>query len=137
MSVSSGGGAHLVANNNPVTAAGVEEKEEIQRERIEHALLHHAYHLPGTTSWFADLWQYLSNNHPLLGICCHHPHHPLPSHLRAAALLGSIFFGLVVTNIIYLAFVFSDGGAEVYDKSYAELETNKTKTGLDLSLIHI
>jgi hypothetical protein len=66
-----------------------------------------AYHLPGN-SWSEDWFQYFSNNHPLFGICCHHPLHPITFRMRIVNLFGSIVVGLAVTNIIWLWFIFSD-----------------------------
>jgi hypothetical protein len=44
-----------------------------------------------------------------------------------ATLIGSVLFGLVITNFIYLAFVFTQTN---YDRQYVELRTNATRTGL-------
>ena len=63
-----------------------------------------AYHLPGN-SLFADWLQYMLNNHPLLGICCHHRLHPLKTRQRCVILMGSFAFGVAITNICYLWFV--------------------------------
>jgi hypothetical protein len=73
----------------------------LDRERIIPALGWRAYHLPGNT-WMEDYCQYLANNHPLFGICCHHPLHPVKFSHRILNLTGSIVFGLAVTNIIWL-----------------------------------
>ena len=99
--------------------------EEIEeRERIVAALSEHAYHLPGNTSWTQDLWQYLTNNHPVIGICCHHKYHFLQAGPRVAALIGSVCFGLIITNVVYLIFVFTDS-----DSVYVEWKTDATRTG--------
>jgi hypothetical protein len=63
-----------------------------------------AFHLPGN-SWCQDWIQYMTNNHPVFGICCHHPLHPIGSCTRVVALLGSIIFGLALTNLFYLFFL--------------------------------
>lgn len=78
-----------------------------------------------------DLWQHLANNHPVVGICFHHKYHPLKAGIRVATLIGSVLFGLAVTNIIYLAFVFSKADA---DKEYANYRTNATRTGINEDL---
>ena len=98
---------------------------EAEGDTIVSLLLQHAYHLPGN-SWGEDLWQYLTNNHPVFGIWCHHKLHPLKAGVRYASLIGSIFFGLALTCFIYTAFVFSK---QDYDKQYIELRTNVTRTG--------
>lgn len=115
------------------------EKKEQERAEAEEAreraefvppLLMHAYHLPGY-NWKQDWWQYLANNHPLFGIWCHHRHHPLKAGVRIASLFGSALFGLALTNIIYLAFVFTQTDP---DKEYIVLTTNITQTGLQADL---
>jgi hypothetical protein len=90
-------------------------------------LLMRSYHLPGY-SYGHDLWQFLINNHPVFGICCHHPLHPVKSWMRVAALIGSIMMGLAITNIIYLAFVFTD---QDYNKAYVAVPFNQTYTHND------
>ena len=105
-----------------------EEYTEEEHQNIASLLLMHAYHLPGN-SWTQDLWQYLTNNHPILGICLHHRLHPLSWKMRVAYLIGSILFGLALTNIVYLVFVFVSED-DAFDKEYITLETNATRTGL-------
>ncbi|CAJ1951964.1 unnamed protein product [Cylindrotheca closterium] len=65
-----------------------------------------AYHIPGNT-WFQDWRQFMRNNHPLFGICLHHKLHPIKSCTRMIALCGSILFGLVMTNIFYLFYLWN------------------------------
>lgn len=65
-----------------------------------------AYHIPGN-SWFQDWRQFMCNNHPLFGIFLHHKLHPIKSCTRVIALVGSILFGLVMTNIFYLFYVWN------------------------------
>ena len=108
------------ASSNNNNAVAVTE----ERERIIAALSEHAYHLPGNTSWMQDLWQYLTNNHPVIGICCHHKYHFLRAGPRLVALIGSVCFGLIITNVVYLIFVFTDS-----DSVYVEWKTNATRTG--------
>eukprot|EP00977_Amphora_coffeiformis_P010904 scaffold2576_cov175-Amphora_coffeaeformis.AAC.8 len=57
----------------------------------------------------------VANNHPLLGICCHHPRHPIRTPMRLLNLFASIVFGLLLTNMIWLFFVLSDD----YDSDHA------------------
>jgi hypothetical protein len=63
-----------------------------------------AYHLPGNDVC-ADWLQYMLNNHPVVGICCHHRLHPLKTRQRFIILIGSFAFGVAVTNVIYLWFI--------------------------------
>ena len=65
-----------------------------------------AYHLPGNT-WCQDWRQYMTNNHPVFGICCHHPLHPIGACTRIVALIGSVIFGLALTNFFYLFFLWN------------------------------
>jgi hypothetical protein len=65
-----------------------------------------AYHIPGN-SWGQDWRQFMANNHPLFGIFLHHKLHPIKSCTRIVALIGSIVFGLVLTNIFYLFYVWN------------------------------
>jgi hypothetical protein len=70
------------------------------------ALALRCYHLPGYSC--CDDWlQYFQNNHPIFGICCHHRLHPIGFQSRLLLLIGSITFGLSVTNIIFLWFYYS------------------------------
>ena len=50
----------------------------------------------------------MRNNHPLLGICCHHRLHPLRLGQRCVILIGSIAFGLAATNTVYLYYIYKD-----------------------------
>jgi hypothetical protein len=80
---------------------------ERESSRTIPALALRAYHLPGN-SWCDDWVQYFANNHPLFGICCHHRLHPVTAKWRLIHLVGSIVFGLAVTNIIWLWFIVND-----------------------------
>jgi hypothetical protein len=64
-----------------------------------------SYHLPGN-SFCQDWFQYFANNHPIFGICCHHKNHPIGKRMRIINLFGSIVFGLCVTNVIWLSFLY-------------------------------
>lgn len=57
-------------------------------------------HLPGN-DWKADWIQWFRNNHILFGICLHHRLHPVEWWERCLALIGSISFGLIATNLVY------------------------------------
>ncbi len=63
-----------------------------------------AYHLPGN-GLCRDWFQYMLNNHPIIGICCHHRLHPLKTGQRFIILLGSFAFGVAITNVCYLWFI--------------------------------
>jgi hypothetical protein len=77
---------------------------QFDQEKTIPALALRSYHLPGNESWCDDWRQYFSNNHPVLGICLHHPLHPIRFRMRLVILFGSIVFGLACTNVIWLWF---------------------------------
>ncbi|CAB9496657.1 expressed unknown protein [Seminavis robusta] len=108
-------------------------EERKERDAVVPYLLMHAYHLPENHTWRQDMWQYLTNNHPIFGICLHHRFHPLSWKIRVVTLLGSMLFGLALTNIIFLLFVFTDQD-ETFEMSVFEFETNLTRTGLNSDL---
>lgn len=89
-------------------------EEELAR-RIVPKLAARSYHLPGY-NLRQDWLQYMLNNHPLLGVCCHHRLHPLKMKQRFIMLLGSFAFGVAITNAIFLWFVGSgrDDKQEVF-----------------------
>jgi hypothetical protein len=62
------------------------------------------YHLPGNT-WRQDLVQYVTNNHPVFGICFHHRLHPLGAKTRVVALIGTLVFGLALTSFFELLYI--------------------------------
>jgi hypothetical protein len=99
-------------------------EEQNYRDTVIPLLLIRAYHLPNN-SYFQDLYQYMCNNHPVFGILLHHKYHPIQRTIRIISLIGSMLFGLAITNIIYLAFVFADTD---YDKAYVEV-TIDSETG--------
>jgi len=101
--------------------------EKAYRDAVIPPLLMRSYHLPGN-NWMQDWVQYMLNNHPFFGICFHHKYHPIKRNVRIFSFIGSALFGLAITNIVYLAFVFSDAD---YDKSYIEVSAgnNATLTG--------
>jgi hypothetical protein len=63
-----------------------------------------AYHLPNH-SYCQDFRQYLTNNHLVFGICCHHPLHPITTGTRIIALVGSMLFGVFLTNVCFLLYI--------------------------------
>lgn len=108
--------------SSTTTTLTPEERE--YRDTVIPLLLMRAYHLPNHT-YHQDLYQYMSNNHPIFGIFWHHKYHPVGRTIRIISLIGSMLFGLAITNIIYLAFVFADTD---YDKAYVEVNVN-SETG--------
>jgi len=65
-----------------------------------------SYHLPGN-NWLQDWWQFIFNNHPVFGICCHNAVHPIKACTRIVALVGTITFGLAITSAFYVFFVWN------------------------------
>jgi len=94
-----------------------------------------ACHLPGNNVC-QDWMQFIKNNHPVLGILCHHPLHPIRISQRIVNLIGSVAFGLTATNIVFLMHVYyetsmdevffrvslSGGGAEDPDITASDIE---------------
>ena len=108
--------------------------EEYERKVVP-KLASRSYHLPGNGFW-GDYSQYIRNNHPALGICCHSRLHPLKFKQRAVMLIASFACGISITNIIYLWFLnngWSDDEA-VFSINYAtrssESETYTVTNGL-------
>jgi hypothetical protein len=81
------------------------------------------YHLPGN-SWLQDWLQYMNNNHPVFGICCHNKLHPIGSKTRCVALVGTIIFGLALTNAFYLFYLWNPE----FDRTLATMVTNNGDT---------
>lgn len=77
------------------------EMEEAAHKEVVQAMAQRSYHLPNH-SYCADLCQYITNTHPLFGICCHHVDHPIGLGKRLIALFGSLLFGLTVSNIFFI-----------------------------------
>lgn len=114
-------------DDGEINQDGLTPEEREYKRLVIPALLNRAYHLPHN-NWCQDWMQYMTNNHPLFSICCHHRYHPISRATRIFALIGSVLFGLAITNIIYLAFVFTDSD---YDKAYVEIPANITNPQLD------
>lgn len=74
-------------------------------------LARRSYHLPGN-GWWSDWFQWLRNNHILLGICFHHPLHPLETWERCLFITASISFGLVATGTVYYLQLFHSSAME-------------------------
>lgn len=83
-----------------------------EEEELRNALAWRSYHLPGH-SYCEDWVQYFQNNHPIFGICCHYRLHPMGVGMRLLNLFGSLLFGLLITNAMWLFFFYR--GAD-YDR---------------------
>eukprot|EP00536_Pseudo-nitzschia_multiseries_P009626 jgi/Psemu1/201163/e_gw1.273.16.1 len=83
-----------------------ESVEDSETNQLVQLLALQAYHLPGN-NWLQDWWQFMANNHPVFGICCHNKLHPIKACARTFALIGTITFGLAMTNLFYLLFLWN------------------------------
>ena len=72
-----------------------------QERKITTLLGEGAYHLP-ENNWWQDWLQYIRNNHPFFAVCFQYKLHPIPRWMRGVGLFGSIMFGLVITNIMFI-----------------------------------
>ncbi|KAL7528362.1 hypothetical protein ACHAWF_002533 [Thalassiosira exigua] len=101
------------------------EPEEDLARQVVPKLAARAYHLPGY-NLIQDWLQYIFNNHPLFGICCHHRLHPLKMRQRLIILLGSFAAGVAITNVIYLWFLASgsDDQKEVFSLDFSTQQTD-------------
>jgi hypothetical protein len=95
-----------------------------------------AYHLPGNT-WIQDWVQYFTNNHPVLGICCHDRRHPVGTGRRILILIGSIACGLAISNLIYLYFHNAAGAAAEQEFVSFSLNANVTFSQTNLTVTEI
>ena len=95
------------------------------------ALAEQKLHVPGN-SWWEDWTLYFCNSHPIFSLCWHHPLHPVSQGMRVAFLLGSTVFGLALTNIIWLFFIYDqdDADAVVIHVSAGSLGWNNETTAL-------
>lgn len=69
--------------------------------KIQKLFAQRSAHLPGN-NWCQDWFQWMRNNHPLLGLCFRHRLNPVGMGPRLVILLSSVSFGLIATNLIYL-----------------------------------
>ena len=92
--------SNAAATEAETPSDSTEEEAHMERMLVS-ALADGAYHLP-EYSWCQDWVQYMTNNHPLFGICCHHKRHPVSAWTRVLGLLGSILCGLTISNLFYL-----------------------------------
>jgi len=102
----------LDRNNSNHTPTHTRTQRQRRQQRqppsdVAIALANKAFHLPGN-NYFADWCQYMVNNHLLLGMCCRHRDHPISTRMRALNFLGSALFGLMMTNLIWLGYIYYD-----------------------------
>ena len=96
-----------------------ESKDSLSSEerKIQALLAVGAYHLPGNT-WCEDWLQYFRNNHPLFSTCLQDYLHPIPRCIRVVAFVGSVMFGLVLTNVTFLWFSdLEESGTVIFELS--------------------
>ena len=92
-----------VPNSNEEEDDELPDTEDIKSldEIIIQKLSVRSYHLPGN-NWCQDWRDYIRNNHLVFGLFCHDKLHPVKNKHRILLLFGSLAFGLIVTNIVYL-----------------------------------
>jgi len=100
-----------------------------ERDKVIPALAARAFHIPGNESARSDWVQYVIHNHPVFGLCCHHPLHPVKFGMRLVYLIGSIMCGLAVTNFLWLGMILQEMDSEV-----TVLQVNTTFTGENTSV---
>lgn len=105
------------ANNNSSTATSPPQLSR-QEQKIQDLLAEGTCHLPGN-GWWQDWWMHLSNGHPLLSVCFQHRLNPVTKSMRFVQLLASVAMGLIITNILYIAFI--------HDNKQDELVSDITK----------
>ena len=92
-------------NSGVFKSDGNNERDSETNELVQKLALQ-SYHLPGN-NWIQDWWQFMANNHPVFGICCHNRLHPIKSFTRIVALVGTITFGLAITNFCYVFYLWN------------------------------
>jgi hypothetical protein len=114
---------------------GMRDFQLEEAQKIVPLLARRAAHIPGN-NYCQDWMQFMRNNHPLFGICCHHRLHPLRKGHRIILLIASIAFGLAATNIVYLLHIhYGKDMDDVLIRIYLENDTNVDAS--DLSQIEI
>ena len=119
------------ASQEDETVSKSKREKELARVLVP-LLAMQCYHLPGN-NWRQDLFQYVSNNHPIFGICLHHKLHPIGAKTRIVALVGTLVFGLALTSFFELLYIKYPS----YQKtliSFGDAETGWTLTSGMLSL---
>jgi hypothetical protein len=93
--------------NKLATRTASQKEEESSSALLIQLLALQVYHLPNN-SWCQDWYQYMANNHLIFGICLHHKLHPLKTCTRVVVLIGSSLFGLLLTNVFYMLFLYHE-----------------------------
>ena len=83
-----------------------ESTDDSETDALVQLLALQSYHLPGN-NWIQDWRQFMCNTHPVFGICCHYKEHPIKSCTRIFALIGTITFGLAMTSLFFLLFLWN------------------------------
>mmetsp|Transcript_5398 Transcript_5398/g.11345 ORF Transcript_5398/g.11345 Transcript_5398/m.11345 type:complete len:301 (-) Transcript_5398:473-1375(-) len=99
-------GRHKNKNGSQSSSTHEESVGSSENDELVQLLALQAYHLPGN-NYLQDWWQFMANNHPVFGICCHYRAHPIKGCTRIVALIGTITFGLALTNFFYLFFLWN------------------------------
>jgi len=100
-------------STTPTTSTDTIDNTDPQKQLyIEEAIIRQklsirSYHLPGN-NWCQDYAMYIKNNHLVFGLCCRHRLNPVTTKHRLIILLGSLAFGLTITNAVYLYFLYDD-----------------------------
>eukprot|EP00522_Entomoneis_paludosa_P002887 CAMPEP_0172468636 /NCGR_PEP_ID=MMETSP1065-20121228/61726_1 /TAXON_ID=265537 /ORGANISM="Amphiprora paludosa, Strain CCMP125" /LENGTH=551 /DNA_ID=CAMNT_0013226063 /DNA_START=16 /DNA_END=1671 /DNA_ORIENTATION=+ len=97
----------LAGRGSETADSSINPNYDYDRDELIPAMALRSYHLP-EYNYCADWMQFMSNTHPLFGICCHHRLHPVAWPMRLLHLLGSVIFGLLVTNLIWLFMVYEN-----------------------------
>mmetsp|Transcript_4501 Transcript_4501/g.5210 ORF Transcript_4501/g.5210 Transcript_4501/m.5210 type:complete len:312 (+) Transcript_4501:24-959(+) len=100
-----------IEENNPYLTANAREKiaskDWSNREKIIiQRLTMKSFHLPGNSYW-QDWFQFVRNNHLVLGFCMADPLHPFSLKERVLNLLASLAFGLAATSIVALWYYYN------------------------------
>lgn len=109
---------HGWSGNEGLARIATSSSQDPEEDAVVQLLALQMYHLPGN-SWCQDWMQYMRNNHPVFGICCHHKLHPIGSCQRIIALCGTVLFGLALTNLFYLFYLWNPR----FDQVVAEFVT--------------
>lgn len=92
-------------NDDKATCYDSEDEERLKEEMISQLLATRACHLPDN-NMCQDWVQFMRNNHPVLGVLCHHRLHPVRIGQRFINLIGSVAFGLTATNVVFLMHIY-------------------------------
>lgn len=114
----------------------IESQRDQELKEIVPKLASRSYHLEKGSSWCQDWLQYQKNTHPVFSICFHHPLHPIKRFQRVIILIGSIAFGLAITNVVYLGFLKSEEAGTavnyIYEQAGKLSETLSTHASIEV-----